>query len=158
MLGYWKQPEATAEALRDGWMHTGDMGSLDQDGYLSIVDRKKDMIISGGENVDSAEVESVLYQHPTVLEAAVIGIPDSTWGETVKAIVVHKAGQPAAAEDLQAFCRHRLAGYKVPRTVDFVENLAKTATGKINKHELSKSTSSRATMPPRHEVRFGDAV
>jgi acyl-CoA synthetase (AMP-forming)/AMP-acid ligase II len=136
MTGYWKQPEASAEALRDGWMHTGDMGMLDSDGYLYLVDRKKDMIISGGENVYSTEVESVLYQHPAVLEAAVIGVPDPMWVEGVKAIVALKHGQHVSADDLRSFCRERIAGYKVPRTVDFMESLPKTATGKISKKDL----------------------
>jgi long-chain acyl-CoA synthetase len=136
MRGYWKQPAATAQALRGGWMHTGDMGSLDQDGYLYLVDRKKDMIISGGENVYSTEVEAVLYQHPAILEAAVIGVPDPTWGETVKAIVVLKTDQHVTAEELRAFCRERIAGYKLPRSVDFVERLPKTASGKISKQDL----------------------
>jgi len=144
MLGYWKQPEATAAALRGGWMHTGDMGRLDQDGFLSIVDRKKDMIISGGENVYSTEVEAVLYQHPAVLEAAVIGVPDAIWVEAVKAIVVLKAGKDATTEELQAFCRQRIAGYKIPRAVDFVEALPRTATGKIDKRELSRAMQSLA--------------
>jgi acyl-CoA synthetase (AMP-forming)/AMP-acid ligase II len=117
-------------------MHTGDMGSLDEDGYLYLADRKKDMIISGGENVYSIEVEAVLYQHPAVLEAAVIGVPDPTWGETVKAFVVLKPGRSASASALQAFCRERIAGYKVPRSVEFLESLPKTATGKISKKDL----------------------
>jgi acyl-CoA synthetase (AMP-forming)/AMP-acid ligase II len=136
MLGYWKQPEATNHALREGWMHTGDMGMLDQDGYLYVVDRKKDMIISGGENVYSTEVEAVLYQHPDILEAAVIGVPDPTWGETVKAVVVMKTGQRVSADEVRSFCRRRIAGYKVPRTVDFVDGLPKTASGKISKKDL----------------------
>jgi long-chain acyl-CoA synthetase len=136
MLGYWKQPTATAEALRGGWMHTGDMGMLDQDGYLYLVDRKKDIIITGGENVYSTEVESVLCQHAAVLEAAVIGLPDQKWGEAVAAIVVLRAGQQASAEEMRAFCRERIAGYKVPRSIDFVDALPKTTTGKISKQEL----------------------
>jgi acyl-CoA synthetase (AMP-forming)/AMP-acid ligase II len=136
MLGYWNQPEMTAEALRNGWMHTGDLATMDGDGYLYIVDRKKDMIISGGENVYSSEVESVLCQHPAVSEAAVVGAPDPTWGETVKAAVVLKPEQTASAETLQDFCRERIAGYKVPRSVEFLESLPKTATGKISKKDL----------------------
>jgi long-chain acyl-CoA synthetase len=136
MLGYWNQPKATAEALRGGWMHTGDMGSLDEDGYLYLADRKKDMIISGGENVYSTEVEAVLYEHPAVLEAAVIGVPDPVWGETVKALVVLKPARTATAQGLQTFCRERIAGYKIPRSVEFLETLPKTATGKISKNDL----------------------
>jgi long-chain acyl-CoA synthetase len=136
MLGYWNQPEPTAEALRGGWMHTGDMGSLDEQGYLYLADRKKDMIISGGENVYSTEVEAVLYEHPAVLEAAVIGVPDTTWGETVKAFVVLKPAQSTSASVLQTFCRERIAGYKAPRSIEFLESLPKTAAGKISKKDL----------------------
>ena len=136
MLGYWKQPELTAEALRGGWMHTGDLACLDTDGYVYIVDRKKDMIITGGENVYSTEVEAVLYQHPAVLEAAVIGVPDVRWGETVKAVVVLKPGHTVSLEELQRFCRERIAGYKAPRSVAFCDALPRTATGKTSKRSL----------------------
>jgi acyl-CoA synthetase (AMP-forming)/AMP-acid ligase II len=117
-------------------MHTGDMAVLDEANYLYIVDRKKGMIISGGENVYSTEVEAVLYQHPAVFEAAVIGVPDPAWGETVKALVVTKPGHAVSSEELQAFCRERIAGYKVPRSVEFLDSLPKTATGKISKKDL----------------------
>jgi acyl-CoA synthetase (AMP-forming)/AMP-acid ligase II len=136
MRGYWKQPEATAEALRGGWMHTGDMATLDEDAFVYIVDRKKDMIISGGENVYSTEVEAVLYQHPAVLEAAVVGVPDPRWGEAVLAIIAAKPGQQVTADELRAYCRERIAGYKIPRSVNFLESLPKTATGKISKKDL----------------------
>lgn len=136
MQGYWNQPEVTAQALLGGWMHTGDMATQDEDGYLYIVDRKKDMIISGGENVYSPEVEDVLFQHPALLEAAVIGVPDATWGEAVKAIVVVKDGQHVSTDELRAFCRQRIAGYKVPRSFEFVDALPKTATGKVSKKDL----------------------
>jgi acyl-CoA synthetase (AMP-forming)/AMP-acid ligase II len=145
MVGYWKQPDTTATALRDGWLYTGDLGMLDEDGFLYIVDRKKDMIITGGENVYSTEVESVLYEHPAVLEAAVIGVPDPVWVETVKAVVVLKPGILESAETLQAFCRQRIANYKVPRWIEFVASLPKTATGKISKKDLRTHQASRGT-------------
>jgi long-chain acyl-CoA synthetase len=134
--GYWNRPEETAFALRDGWLHTGDLAIVDEGNYLYIVDRKKDMIISGGENVYSAEVEGALYAHPAVLEAAVIGVPDKTWGERVHAVVVLKPGQDASADALIAHCRERIAGYKVPRTVEYAEALPKSGAGKILKASL----------------------
>ncbi|MFB6888249.1 AMP-binding protein [Kitasatospora sp. NPDC056327] len=133
--GYWRQPEATAEALRDGWFHTGDGGTL-TDGYLTISDRKKDVIISGGENVSSIEVEDCLYGHPAVAEAAVIGVPDARWGETVKALVVLKPGAEATEADLVAHCKQRLAGYKSPTSVEFRDALPRTTTGKLQKFRL----------------------
>ncbi len=133
--GYWQQPEATAEAIRDGWFHTGDGGTL-TDGYLTISDRKKDVIISGGENVSSIEVEDCLYDHPAVAEAAVIGVPDTKWGETVKALVVLKPGAQAGEADLIAHCKQRLAGYKSPTSVEFRESLPRTTTGKLQKFRL----------------------
>jgi acyl-CoA synthetase (AMP-forming)/AMP-acid ligase II len=136
MRGYWNLPEASAEALRDGWMHTGDAGVLDDEGFLFVQDRTKDMIVSGGENVYPREVEDVLFQHPAVADAAVIGVPDAKWGEAVKAIVVVKAGQSAAAEELMAFCEGKLAGYKRPRSVDFVEALPRNPSGKVLKKDL----------------------
>ncbi|MBV6700858.1 AMP-binding protein [Kitasatospora aureofaciens] len=134
--GYWQQPEATAEAIRDGWFHTGDGGTL-TDGYLTISDRKKDVIISGGENVSSIEVEDCLYDHPAVAEAAVIGVPDGKWGETVKALVVLREGRGNVTEaELIAHCKQRLAGYKSPTSVEFRESLPRTATGKLQKFRL----------------------
>jgi acyl-CoA synthetase (AMP-forming)/AMP-acid ligase II len=133
--GYWEQPDATAEAQAGNWFHTGDGGHLDKDGYLVISDRKKDVIISGGENVSSIEVEDVLTSHPAVREVAVIGIPDEKWGELVTALVVTD-GSDVTAEDLIAHCRKSLAGYKLPKRVDFVESLARTATGKLQKFKL----------------------
>jgi long-chain acyl-CoA synthetase len=136
MAGYWRKPEATAAALRNGRYHTGDMGSLDEEGYLSLVDRKKDMIISGGENVYSIEVESVLSLHPLVAEVAVIGIPDERWGEAVTAIVVPRSGPPNA-DELIGFCRGKIAGYKIPKSVVFrTEPLPKTGPGKVAKRVL----------------------
>jgi long-chain acyl-CoA synthetase len=137
MAGYWRKPEATAAVLKNGWYHTGDMGSLDEQGYLALVDRKKDMIISGGENVYSIEVESLLSLHPAVAEVAVIGIPDAKWGEAVTAVVVPRAGMSPQAEDLMAFCRGKIANYKVPKSVVFsAEPLPKTGPGKIAKRVL----------------------
>jgi len=136
MLGYWKNPELTAQTLRDGWLHTGDMATKDEDGYIYIVDRKHDMIISGGENVYPREVEEVIYKHPAVAEVAVVGVPDKTWGEAVKAVVVLKPGQTATEEDLIALCKQHLAGYKKPKSVEFVPSLPKTAIGKILRREV----------------------
>jgi long-chain acyl-CoA synthetase len=137
MAGYWKRTEETATALRGGWMHTGDLGYMDEDGFVYIVDRLKDMIITGGENVYSAEVESVIYQHPAVGACAVIGIPDETWGETVHAIIVPRDGQSASIEEIIAFCRERIAGYKCPRSVEIRgEPLPMSGAGKILKREL----------------------
>jgi fatty-acyl-CoA synthase len=134
--GYWRQPEATAEALEDGWFHTGDGGHLDEEGYLVIADRKKDVIITGGENVSSIEVEDCLFQHPAVAEVAVIGVPSERWGETPKALVVLREGQHASEEELIAFCRERLAHFKCPTSVEFRDSLARTATGKLQKYKL----------------------
>jgi acyl-CoA synthetase (AMP-forming)/AMP-acid ligase II len=141
MLGYWNQPEATAAAItEDGWFRSGDAGSVDADGYLYIRDRVKDMIISGGENVYPAEVESALMAHPAIADVAVIGVPDDRWGETVKAVVVPsaEAGEDldALEHELLAWSRERLAGYKCPTSVDFVDELARTATGKLQKFKL----------------------
>jgi long-chain acyl-CoA synthetase len=136
MKGYWHRPEETAEALRGGWLRTGDLATVDAQNYLTIVDRKKDMIISGGENVYSVEVEAALFAHPAVLEVAVIAVPDPTWGEQVHAVVALKPGHTATADDLMACCRGRLAGYKVPRSIEFVDALPKSGAGKILKREL----------------------
>ena len=133
--GYWNQPEETAKALADGWFHTGDGGHT-EDAYVVIADRKKDVIITGGENVSSIEVEDCLYQHPGVAEAAVIGVPDEKWGETIKALVVLRAGFQASADDLIAFCRTRMAHYKCPTSVELRGALARTATGKLQKFKL----------------------
>ena len=136
MTGYWRKPEQTEAVLRNGWYHTGDMGFLDDDRYLTLVDRKKDMIITGGENVYSIEVESVISLHPGVAEVAIIGVPDERWGEAVKAIVVARGTQPSA-EELVAFCRGKVAGYKIPKSIEFrTESLPKTGPGKIAKRVL----------------------
>jgi long-chain acyl-CoA synthetase len=137
MLGYWNKPEQTAAVLQDGWYHTGDLGRLDADGYLYLVDRAKDMIVTGGENVYCSEVEEVLYKHPAVLEAAVIGVPDAKWGEAVHAVVVLR--EPVAADVLIEFCRQNIAGYKLPKAITFSETeLPKSGPGKILKRELRK--------------------
>lgn len=136
MIGYHNQPEATAETMRNGWLHTGDLGRVDEDGYLYIVDRKKDLIICGGLNVYPREVEEVLYQHPKVEEAAVVGAPDKLRGECARAIVALKEGEQATAEELIHFCRERLAGFKVPKIIDFMDALPKSSQGKILKRLL----------------------
>jgi acyl-CoA synthetase (AMP-forming)/AMP-acid ligase II len=136
MKGYWNLPEATASAIREGWFHTGDAGYLDEDGYLYIHDRVKDMIVSGGENVYPAEVESVLYAHPDVADVAVIGVPDERWGEAVKAVVVLKEGSHVSDRELIDACRSQIAGYKTPRSIDFVDELPRNPTGKILKRVL----------------------
>ena len=136
MLGYWRKPELTAETLQDGWMRTGDVATWDEDGYIFIVDRDKDMIISGGENIYSTQVEAAIHQHPGVLEAAVIGVPDDEWGEAVKAVVVMKPGASATEQEIIETAREHLASYQKPRSVDFVDSLPKAPTGKILKREL----------------------
>ncbi|MGE0878236.1 MAG: AMP-binding protein [Acidimicrobiia bacterium] len=133
--GYWEQPEETAKAIRDGWFHTGDGGYLDG-AYTVIADRKKDVIITGGENVSSIEVEDCLFQHPAVAEAAVIGVPDEKWGETVKALVVLRPGFSTGEDELRAFCRERLAHFKCPTSIEIRDALARTATGKLQKFKL----------------------
>ncbi|MEV5410894.1 long-chain fatty acid--CoA ligase [Thermopolyspora sp. NPDC052614] len=136
MLGYWRRPEATAEAMRDGWFHSGDIAVLDEEGYARIADRLKDMIISGGENIYPAEVEEVLYGHPAVAECAVIGVPDEKWGEVGKALVVPRPGASVDAETLLAYFDGRIARYKIPKYLEFVEPLPRNGSGKILKHLL----------------------
>ncbi|MYE51935.1 MAG: long-chain fatty acid--CoA ligase, partial [Gammaproteobacteria bacterium] len=136
MLGYWRQPDLTANTLRDGWMWTGDVATWDEDSYIFIVDRAKDMIISGGENIYSTQVEAAIHQHPGVLEAAVIGVPDDEWGEAVKAVVVMKPGEAATEQEIIDTARAHLASYQKPRSVDFVDSLPKAPTGKILKRDL----------------------
>jgi acyl-CoA synthetase (AMP-forming)/AMP-acid ligase II len=138
MKGYWNLPDATSSAIRDGWFYTGDAGFLDEDGYLYIHDRIKDMIISGGENIYPAEVESAVFSHPSVADVAVIGVPDDRWGEAVKAIVVKKPGAEVTQEEIIAFARQRIAHYKAPRSVDFIDALPRNPSGKILKRELRK--------------------
>jgi acyl-CoA synthetase (AMP-forming)/AMP-acid ligase II len=136
LLGYWRNPEATEKSFVDGWFRSGDVGRWDEDGYLYIVDRKKDMILTGGENVYPREVEEALYQHPAVVEAAVVGAPDPKWGEKVVAVVCLRAGHETDGPELIAFCRERIASYKKPRHVVFIDTLPKNASGKVLKREL----------------------
>jgi fatty-acyl-CoA synthase len=136
LAGYWEQSEATADALESGWFHTGDGGTIDDEGYLSISDRKKDVIITGGENVSSIEVEDCLFSHPAVAEVAVIGVPSEKWGETIKALVVLAEGEQADEAGLIAHCKQRLAGYKAPTSVEFRDAIPRTATGKVQKFKL----------------------
>jgi fatty-acyl-CoA synthase len=138
MAGYWKQPQATADVMRGGWFHTGDMATMDENGYILIVDRKKDIIVSGGENISSLEVEKAMAAHPAIYEVAVIPVPDERWGEAPKALVVLKPGASATADELLEFVRGRLAHYKCPRSLEFMDALPKTGTGKILKKELRK--------------------
>jgi fatty-acyl-CoA synthase len=136
MLGYWNDPEKTADAFRNGWFHSGDLGVMDDDGYLTVVDRKKDMIKTGGENVASKEVEECLFEHPAVAEVAVFGVPDAKWIEAVTATVVLRDGAAATAEELVAHARERLAGFKAPKHVVIVDELPKNPSGKILKRDL----------------------
>jgi len=136
MRGYWNMPDESAEALRGGWLHTGDAGVLDDEGYVYVQDRVKDMIVSGGENIYPRVVEDVLFQHPAVADAAVLGVPNEQWGETVKAIVVLRAEATATDEEIMDFCRDKLGGYERPRSVDFVNALPRNPTGKVLKRQL----------------------
>lgn len=134
--GYWNQPEESERCLAGGWFHTGDGGVIGDDGYLTISDRKKDVIITGGENVSSIEVEDVLFSHPAVSEVAVIGVPSEKWGETIKALVVLSEGESVTEAELIAWCKDKAAGYKAPTSIEFREDLARTATGKLQKFKL----------------------
>ena len=138
MKGYWKQPEETAEVLKRGWFHTGDLATVDSEGYLMIVDRKKDIIVRGGENISSIEIERALFAHPDVLECAVIAVPDSKWGESPKALVVPRQGADLSEQALRQYCRQKLAAYKVPSSVELLTSLPKGGTGKIQKRALRK--------------------
>ena len=137
MKGYWRQPEATAESIKDGWFATGDMARVDEDGYFFIVDRKKELIIRGGYNVYPREVEEVLYEHPAVREAAVVGVPHDELGEEIGAAVALKDGESVEAEELRDYVKEQLAAYKYPRRIWFVDELPKGPTGKILKREIS---------------------
>ncbi|HEY4625368.1 MAG TPA: AMP-dependent synthetase, partial [Blastococcus sp.] len=139
LAGYWENPDASGEALEGGWFHTGDGGTIDDEGYLTISDRKKDVIITGGENVSSIEVEDVVFSHPAVAEVAVIGVPDEKWGELVTAIVVVAEGQQVTEDEIIAHCKAHIASYKAPKRVEFRDELARTATGKIQKFKLRES-------------------
>jgi long-chain acyl-CoA synthetase len=153
MKGYWNRPEETLAVLRDGWLHTGDMATADEDGYFRIVDRKKDVILAGGYNVYPREVEEVLHLHPSVREAAVIGVPSDYRGETVKAFVVLQEGAVATAEEIMAFCRGELAAYKVPRIVEFRDELPKTLIGKVLRRELREGAVSSEPLAVSDEAR-----
>jgi acyl-CoA synthetase (AMP-forming)/AMP-acid ligase II len=136
MQGYWNRPEATAETLRDGWLYTGDLGYLDDEGFIYVVDRKKDMLISGGENVYPAEIERVIREIPGIGDISIIGIPDDTWGQVPKAFIEIQPGIPIEAQAVIDHCRTQLAGYKVPRQVEFIEQLPRTPSGKVLKRKL----------------------
>ena len=138
MKEYYKNPEATREAMRGGWFHGGDLVRMDEEGFIYIVDRTKDMIISGGENIYPAEIEGVLLKHPKIAESAVIGVHDKEWGESVKAIVVPKSGEVLSGKEVIDFCKKHLASYKKPKSVDFIEALPRNAMGKVMKTELRK--------------------
>ncbi len=136
MMGYYKKPAETAAALKDGWFFSGDIGKFDEDGYLTIVDRKKDMIIAGGYNIYPVELDDVLMSHPQVLEACTIGIPDDYRGETVKAFIVAKPGESLTEADVVSYCKKNLAAYKVPKIIEFIDELPKSAVGKILRRKL----------------------
>jgi long-chain acyl-CoA synthetase len=136
MKGYWNKPAETAQVLRKGWLHTGDIARRDKDGYYYIVDRKKDMIIAGGYNIYPREVEEILFEHPKIKEAVVVGVPDAYRGETVKAFVVLHDGATTTGDEIIGFCRERLAAYKVPRQIAFRDSLPKSGVGKYLRREL----------------------
>ncbi len=138
MEGYYKNPEATNQTIREGWLHTGDMATVDEDGYIEIVDRMKDVIISGGENISSIEVEGALYEHDGVLEAAVVAIPHERWGEVPHAVVVLREGHTLTEQELIDFTREKLAHFKAPKSITFAKELPKTASGKIQKVVIRK--------------------
>src|SRR3954451_23697227 len=144
MKGYWQRPDATAEAMRGGWFHTGDMAKTDEDGYFYIVDRKKDLIIRGGYNVYPREVEEVLFEHPKIREAAVLGVPHDEWGEEIGAAVVLHEGEELSGEEVSSYVRERIAAYKYPRTVWFLDDLPKGPTGKILKREIEAPAAAEA--------------
>ena len=136
MKGYWNKDEESQKALKGGWMHTGDAGRMDEEGFVFIQDRIKDMIVSGGENIYSTEVEAALFAHPDVIDAAVIGVPDEKYGEVVKACIVKKEGSKINEEDLINFCKDRIASYKKPQSIDFIDEVPRNASGKVLKKVL----------------------
>jgi fatty-acyl-CoA synthase len=138
MVGYYKDPESTSQTLKGGWLHTGDLGRLDEEGYLYIVDRKKDMIISGGENIYPREIEEILYAHPKILEAAVIGLPDPTWGERIHAVVALKEGELLTEQEVIDYCKAHIASFKKPKSVEFVDRLPRSSAGKVLKRILKE--------------------
>jgi long-chain acyl-CoA synthetase len=143
MMGYYKQPEETAAVLKDGWFYSGDIGTLDEDGYLSIVDRKKDMIIAGGYNIYPLEIDDVLMDHPKILEACTIGVPDAYRGETVKAFLVTVEGEILTEADVIQYCENHLAAYKVPKSIEFIDALPKSAVGKVLRRKLKDMESEK---------------
>jgi acyl-CoA synthetase (AMP-forming)/AMP-acid ligase II len=143
MAGYWDEPQASGATLHEGWLHTGDVGKLDDDGLLTLIDRTKDVIVTGGENVASREVEDVLHEHEAVRDVAVVGVPDGTWGERVTAVVVPWPGKHVTADDLVELARSQLAGFKAPREVVFVDELPRNATGKVLKQALRERLAHR---------------
>ena len=149
MKGYWNMPEETAKTLKDGWLHTGDIARMDEDGYFYIVDRKKEMINASGYKVYPREVEEVFYEHPEVVEAAAVGVPDEYRGETVKAFVVKKSGSAVTEQELVSYCKENLAAYKVPKLVEFRDELPKSAVGKILRRMLADEERNKAGVPPR---------
>jgi acyl-CoA synthetase (AMP-forming)/AMP-acid ligase II len=136
MKGYYKNPDATAEASKFGWHHTGDIGVIDEDGFVYIVDRKKDMIISGGFNIYPSEIEQVIWSHQAVQDCAVIGVPDEKWGEAVKAVIELKPGKSASEDDILSLCREKLGGMKTPKSVEFIDTLPRSPVGKVLKKDL----------------------
>lgn len=148
IAGYWKMPEESLRSIRDGWFYTGDLGYLDEDRYLFLVDRKKDMVVSGGVNIYTSEIEAVLYQHPAVLEAAIVGLPDAEWGESVTAVIAKKPGIDVSADEIVEHCRASLASYKKPRHVFFLPDLPKNPSGKILKRELRVMLAARLADAP----------
>ncbi len=148
MKGYYKNPGATAEAIKDGWVHSGDLGIMDDEGYITLVDRKKDMIITGGENVYSKEVEDAIYEHPAIASAVIIGVPHPDWGETVMAVVTLKKGNSLGLDELRKFLHPRIADYKIPRLLEVVEALPMNVSGKVLKYELRARLKNRATDMP----------
>jgi len=136
--GYYRDPEATSQTLKAGWLHTGDLGRLDEEGFLYIVDRQKDMIITGGENIYPREIEEVLYAHPKILEAAVIGLPDPTWGERIHAVVALKEGESLAEQEVIDYCKAHIASFKKPKSVEFVDRLPRSPAGKVLKRILKE--------------------
>jgi long-chain acyl-CoA synthetase len=156
MKGYWNMPTETANALRDGWLHTGDIARMDDDGFFQIVDRKKDMILgTGGYNIYPREVEDVLYEHPKVKEACAVGLPDPYRGETVKAFLVPRDGETLTEEEVTAYCKEKLAAYKVPKQIEFVEELPKSAIGKVLRRQLREVEEKKTKEEPQDPNRDG---
>lgn len=147
MMGYYKKPEETEKTLSDGWVYTGDIGLFDDEGYLKIVDRKKDMVIAGGYNIYPIEIDNVLFDHPKILEACAVGVPHKYRGETIKAFIVAREGETLTEEEVVGYCKERLAAYKVPKQVEFMESLPKSAVGKVLRRELREMEIRKADNP-----------